>query len=96
MFWGFPSLRSWVGGFGGPGFTRDHRHSSIRAEAESVPGHLRLLTDFPGGACGKEFACQSRRGGFDSWVGKIPWRRAFQPSPVFLPREFHGQGSPAG
>ena len=29
--------------------------------------------------------------GFDPWVGKIPWRRAWQPTPIFLPGEFHGQ-----
>ena len=28
------------------------------------------------------------------WVGKIPWRRAWQPTPVFLPGESHGQRSP--
>ena len=27
------------------------------------------------------------------WVGKIPWRRKWEPTPVFLPREFHGQRS---
>ena len=32
---------------------------------------------------------QCRRPGFDSWVGKIPWRREWQPTPVFLPGEFH-------
>ena len=26
----------------------------------------------------------------DPWVGKIPWRREWQPTPVFLPGEFHG------
>ena len=31
---------------------------------------------------------------FDPWVGKIPWRRAWQPTPVFLPGESHGQKSP--
>ena len=31
--------------------------------------------------------------GFDPWVGKIPWRRAWQPTPLFLPLETHGQGS---
>ena len=31
-----------------------------------------------------------------SWVGKIPWRRAWQPTPVFLPGESHGQRNPAG
>ena len=33
---------------------------------------------------------------FDPWVGKIPWRRAQQPTPVFLPGEFHGQRSMVG
>ena len=31
--------------------------------------------------------------GSDPWVGKIPWRKSWQPTPVFLPGEFHGQGS---
>ena len=32
-----------------------------------------------------------KRQRFDPWVGKTPWRRAWQPTPVFLPRESHGQ-----
>ena len=43
---------------------------------------------------GKEPICQCRRHKrleFDPWVGKIPWKRAWQPTPVFLPRESHGQ-----
>ena len=39
---------------------------------------------------------QCRRPGFDPWVGKIPWRRAWQPTPVFLPQESYGQRSLAG
>ena len=39
---------------------------------------------------------QCRRPGFDSWVGKIPWRRKWQPTPVSLPGESHGQRSLAG
>ena len=35
------------------------------------------------------------RGGFNLWDGKIPWRRAWQPTPVFLPGKSHGQRSPA-
>ena len=31
--------------------------------------------------------------GFDPWVGKIPWRRERQPTPLFLPGEFHGRRS---
>ena len=37
-----------------------------------------------------------RRPGFDLWVGKILWRREWQPTPIFLPREFHGQRSLLG
>ena len=47
-----------------------------------------------GGASGKEPACQCRRlqrCKFDPWMGKIPWRRQWQPTPVFLPGKFHGQ-----
>ena len=29
--------------------------------------------------------------GFNPWVGKIPWRRAWQPAAVFLPEKSHGQ-----
>ena len=39
---------------------------------------------------------QCRRLGFDPWVKKIPWRREWQPTPIFLPGEFHGQRSLAG
>jgi len=37
-----------------------------------------------------------KRPGFSPWVGKIPWRRAWQPTPVFLPGESHGQRSLVG
>ena len=50
----------------------------------------------PGGASGKEPTCQCRRCkrcGFDPWVRKIPWRRKWQPTLLFLPRESHGQRS---
>ena len=33
---------------------------------------------------------QCGRPRFDPWVGKIPWRRKWKPTPVFLPRKFHG------
>ena len=49
---------------------------------------------FPGDATGKKPACQHRRHkrcGFDPWFRKIPWRRAWQPTPVFLPGKSHGQ-----
>ena len=44
---------------------------------------------------GKKSACQCRWA-FDPQVGKIPWRRIWQPTPVFLPRTYHGQRSLMG
>ena len=47
--------------------------------------------------CGKEPACQCwrcKRLEFDPWVGKIPWRRAWQPTPLFLSVKSRGQRSP--
>ena len=55
---------------------------------------------FPGGSDGKESACNvgdlGSIPGSDLWVRKIPWRREWLLSPVFLPGEFHGQRSLAG
>jgi len=51
---------------------------------------------FPGGSDGKESACSAGDMDSDPWVGRIPWRREWLPTPVFLPREFHGQRSLAG
>ena len=51
---------------------------------------------FPCGLRGKEPSCQCRRlkrPRFSLWVEKIPWRRAWQPTPVFLSGEYHGQRS---
>ena len=48
---------------------------------------------------GKKPLCQCRRyksHRFNPRIGKIPWRRAWQHTPVFLPGESHGQGSPVG
>ena len=45
---------------------------------------------------GKESACQRRKHAFDPWVGKIPWRWKWQPTPVFLPGKFHGYRSLVG
>ena len=62
------------------------------------PGYL-AFEGFPGCASGKEPVCHCRRYkrcGLDLWVGKIPGRRAWQPTPVILPVESHGQRSLAG
>ena len=54
---------------------------------------------FSSGTSGQEPACQCRRHkrhGFDPWVGKIPWRRAWQPIPAFLPGESPWTEEPGG
>ena len=71
----------------------------------------KIILDFLGGSfwgavlgfcrwlSGKESTCQCRRRRrlkFDPWVGKILWRRKWQPTPVFLLGESHGQRSLAG
>ena len=48
------------------------------------------------GCIGKESTCQCSRPGFNPWVRKIPWRRKWQPTPVFLPGKSLGQRSLAG
>ena len=54
---------------------------------------------FPDHASDKELACQCgrhKRQGFDRWAGKTPWRRVWQPTPVFWLMKSHGQKSLAG
>ena len=61
-----------------------------------------MYIGFPGGTSGKKkkkIACQCRqykRNTFIPWVKKIPWRRKWQPTPVFLLGKFHGQKSLVG
>ena len=55
--------------------------------------HVPSSLGFPGATSGKERICQCRRQRFHPRVGKIPWRRAWQPTPVFSPGESHGQRS---
>ena len=58
-----------------------------------------LIFGLPSWLSGKESACQCRkckRLEFDPWVRKIPQRRKWQPTPIFLPGESHGQRSLAG
>ena len=64
-----------------------------------IMGQALCQVDVPGGASVREPVCQCRRckrDKFSPWVGKIPWRRKWQPSPVFLPGESHGQRSLLG
>ena len=49
--------------------------------------------DFPGGSDGKAFCLQWGRPRFEPWVGKTPWQRKWQSTPVLLPGKSHGQRS---
>ena len=54
------------------------------------------MMGFSGGSSDKQTSWQCRRHKrckFDPCIGKIPWRRAWQPTPIFLPEESHGQKS---
>ena len=51
---------------------------------------------FPGGSVVKNLPANAGDIEFDPWVGKIPWRRQWQPTPVFLPGKFHGWRSLVG
>ena len=58
---------------------------------------VKAMIFFPvGGSDGKASCLQCGRPGFDPWVGKIHWRRKWQPTPVFLPGKSHGERSLAG
>ena len=51
---------------------------------------------FPGVSDGKASAYNVGESGFNPWVGKIPWRRKWQSTPVLLPGKSHGQRSLVG
>ena len=60
--------------------------------------HYYLIQDLglPWWLSGKEFTCQCRRHRLDPWVRKMPWRRKWQHTPVFLPGKSHEQRSLVG
>ena len=51
---------------------------------------------FPGGSVVENLPANAGDIEFDPWVGKIPWRKQWQPTPVFLPAKFHGWRSLLG
>ena len=59
-------------------------------------GDPHISVGFVSGSDSNESALQCSRAGFDPWVGKVPRRREREPTPVFLPGEFHGQRSLKG
>ena len=94
---GAPRGESWV--------TRVQARAPLRRNPRRESGPFFLLEDFPRQArccglrwwlSGKESDCQCRRLESDPWVGKVGWRRAWLPTPVFLFGESHGQRSLGG
>ena len=95
-----PGFYSWVGKFlwrrewqSTPVFLPGEFHGQRSLVGYSPWGHdwatnIHTHIGLPRWLSGKESACQCRRYwrcGFDPWVGKSPWRRKWQPIPVFLP-----------
>ena len=85
------------------GLNKNNKMRSFHFTSLKLESSFRAMSsfsmDFPGDSSGKELACQCRgckRHGFDAWVRKIPWRRSWQPTPIFLPGKSHGQRSLAG
>ena len=71
---------------------------SATGTCQSTSNSSQLMSQwgFPSGTSGKEPACRCRRHErcrFDPWVEKIPWRRAWHPTPVFFPEESCGERS---
>ena len=66
------------------------RSHGLLEHREQFWTNVHFLGGFPGGSDGKESACNS--GGLSSipGLGRFPWRREWQPTPVFLPGEFYG------
>ena len=84
------------------------KKASIHRELYFCPSHLTLLppekeflntaVGFPGGSVVKNSPTNAghRSRGFSPWVGKIPWRRKWKPTPTLLPGKCRGQRSLAG
>ena len=76
------------------------RDNSSKVIVEDSFRRSRMFLGFPDGSVVKESAYSAgdvcRRCRFNPWVRKIPWRRKWQPTPVFLPGKSHGQRNLAG
>ena len=96
------SVLAWrIPGTGEPGGLPSMRSHRVRHDWSDLAAAAAayLFLGFPGGADGKEPACQCRRHkrrGLDPWFRKIPWRRKRQPTPVFLLGKYYEQRSLAG
>ena len=76
--------------------TKIYLVSTCRSVTPSTVKTVSARSSISSGASGEEPVCQCRRQELDPWARKIPWRREWQPTPVLLPGEAHGQRSLAG
>ena len=98
----WPMIRTkdlYLNNSGLPGSLAGKESSCNAGDPGLIPGSGRSLGEgiggiptpvflgFPDGSDSKRIHLQCGRPGFDPWVGKISWRRAWQPTPVFLPGE---------
>ena len=93
----WPRDRTWVSCTAGSFFTvwaTDTAASDYRGWIRK--GIIMPLKGLPGWLSGKRICLQCRRCGFDPWVRKLPWRRKWQPTPVFLPWEIPRTEEPGG
>jgi len=82
-----------------PSLNTVKNYSNINNSLLLSTGDVSGMVGLPRAASGKDSSCQCgrhKRCGFVPWVGKIPWRRAWQPTPILLPGESHRQRSMAG
>ena len=75
--------KNWIPSLG----CEDTLEKGMEPTLVDLPGEFRI----PGGSCGKESACNTGDPGSIPKSRKIPWRRKWQPTPVFLLRKSHGQ-----
>ena len=69
---------------------------TLTMKGNTFYAHLYVIYGLSMWFSGEESTCQCRSLGFDPWVGKVPWRRKWQPTSVFLLGESHGQRNLAG
>ena len=67
---------------------------TVETVSDFILGGSKVTSGFPGGSDSKASAYNAGRPRFDPWVGKILWRRKWQPTLVLLPGKSHGQMEP--
>ena len=78
-------------------YIQGSRWSLILGTLHGFNGGLYTCIRLPGGLVVKNPPDnEGDQDGFDPWSGKIPWRRKWQSTPIFLPGEFRGERSLAG